>query len=122
VVAGESDGGAGRIWSLSLPAGSRDHAAMKAFREAVVPLKVIVSSAAPREGGADISGLMSAGVPFVDFNQDMSRYFDLHHAADDTLDKIDPAELSQNVAVWAAFLYTVANSDIDFRQLAKESK
>jgi Zn-dependent M28 family amino/carboxypeptidase len=122
VVAGESDGGAGRIWSLNLPAGSRDHAAMKAFREAIVPLKVIASGAPPREGGADISGLIGAGVPFVDFNQDMNRYFDLHHAADDTLDKIDPAELSQNVAVWAAFLYTVANSDIDFRQLAKEAK
>ena len=65
--------------------------------------------------GADISGLIAAGVPFVDFNQDMDRYFDLHHSADDTLDKIDPKELAQNVAVWAAFLYTVANSDVDFR-------
>jgi hypothetical protein len=121
VVAGESDGGAGRIWSLSLPAGSRAHPAMKAFEAAVSPLNVVVNRTAPQSGGADIAGLISAGVPFVDFNQDMSRYFDLHHAADDTLDKIDPAELSQNVAVWAAFLYTVANSDIDFRQF-KDSK
>jgi hypothetical protein len=37
-------------------------------------------------------------------------------AADDTLDKIDPKDLAQNVAVWAAFLYTVADSDIDFRK------
>ena len=59
---------------------------------------------------------MAAGAPFVDFNQDASRYFDLHHSADDTLDKIEPAELAQNVAVWAAFLYTVADSDIDFRK------
>ena len=63
---------------------------------------------------------MGLKVPFVDFNQDASRYFDLHHSADDTLDKIDPKELSQNVAVWAAFLYTVANSDIDFRKTAQE--
>jgi len=115
IVAGESDGGAGRIWSISLPKTATEHPAMTAFKSALPKLKVAVNRAAPNEGGADISGLMALGVPFVDFNQDMNRYFDLHHAADDTLDKIDPAELSQNVAVWAAFLYTVANSDIDFR-------
>jgi hypothetical protein len=115
VVAGESDGGAGRIWSVSTPPAATAHPAMIAFRSALPGMKVAVSRAAPSSGGADISGLIAAGVPFVDFNQDMNRYFDLHHAADDTLDKIDPKELAQNVAVWAAFLYTVANSDVDFR-------
>ena len=115
IVAGESDGGAGRIWSVKIPRAGADHAAMVAFRAALPAMKVAVSRAPPAEGGADISGLMGAGVPFVDFNQDMNRYFDLHHSADDTLDKIDRDELAQNVAVWAAFLYTVANSDVDFR-------
>lgn len=115
IVAGESDGGAGRIWSLSIPPVGAQRAAMKAFVSTLPKLKVAVNRTPPASGGADISGIIAAGVPFVDFNQDMSRYFDLHHAADDTLDKIDPAELSQNVAVWAAFLYTVANSDVDFR-------
>jgi hypothetical protein len=64
---------------------------------------------------------MALGVPFADFTQDATRYFDLHHSADDTLDKVKPDELAQNVAVWAAFLYTVANSDIDFRQPAQEA-
>ena len=71
--------------------------------------------APPRFGGADIVGLIGLGVPFVDFTNDASRYFDLHHSADDTLDKINPADLAQNVAVWASFLYTVANSDVSFR-------
>ena len=115
IVAGESDGGAGRIWSVSTPPAAAGHPAMTAFRAALPKMNVTVSRAPPVSGGADISGLISAGVPFVDFNQDMSRYFDLHHAADDTLDKIDPKELAQNTAVWAAFLYTVANSDVDFR-------
>jgi len=57
-------------------------------------------------------------VPVVDFDQDASRYFDLHHSADDTLDKVDPKKLAQNVAVWASFLRLVADSDIDFRQAA----
>lgn len=115
IVAGESDGGAGRIWSLSTPQAGAGHPAMTAFQSTLPKLKVAVNRTPPRSGGADIAGLIGLGAPFVDFNQDMSRYFDLHHSADDTLDKIDPAELSQNVAVWAAFLYTVANSDIDFR-------
>ena len=37
-------------------------------------------------------------------NQDGTRYFDLHHTPDDTLDKIDPAQLRQNVAAWTAML------------------
>jgi Predicted aminopeptidases len=119
VVVGESDLGAGRIWQVRLPKGSLDHPAMKAFTDSLAPLQVVVSPEPARFGGADVSGLVSAGAPVVDFAQDASRYFDLHHSADDTLDKIDPAELAQNVAVWAAFLHTAANSDIDFRTLAR---
>ena len=37
-------------------------------------------------------------------NQDGTRYFDLHHTPDDTLDKVDPAQLRQNVAAWTAML------------------
>lgn len=122
IVAGESDLGAGQIYSLSLPKGSSETLAMTAFRSVLPGLKVIASTEAPRFGGSDIEGLMGHGVPFVDFNQDATRYFDLHHTADDTTDKVKPDELAQNVAVWAAFLYTVANSDIDFRKLAQQSR
>jgi len=115
IVAGESDLGADRIYSLSLPPPAYAHDAMKAFRASLAPLKVVVLPSPPRQGGSDIAGLIGLKVPFVDFNQDASRYFDLHHSADDTLDKIDPASLAQTVAVWASFLYTVANSDVDFR-------
>ena len=62
------------------------------------------------------------GVPVTEFQQDATRYFDLHHSADDTLDKVDPKELAQNVAVWTAFVYTVADSDIDFRKTATVTK
>jgi hypothetical protein len=115
VVAGESDLGSGRIWSLALPPAGGGHPAMAAFRAALPPLKVVVQGTAPVNGGSDIAGIARLGVPFVDFNQDASRYFDLHHSADDTLDKIDPADMAQNVAVWASFLYAAANSDVDFR-------
>ena len=88
---------------------------MVALRAALPPLKATVNAAPPRSGGSDIAGLMGLKVPFVDFNQDMSRYFDLHHSADDTLDKIDPVALNQAVAAWAATVYMIADSDVDFR-------
>ena len=47
-------------------------------------------------------------IVFIDHHmmpsQDGTRYFDIHHTADDTLDKVDPAQLRQNVAAWTAML------------------
>ncbi|MGH6997419.1 MAG: M20/M25/M40 family metallo-hydrolase, partial [Phenylobacterium sp.] len=122
IVAGESDLGAGEIFNAKLPAGSLTHPAMKAFAAAAVPLKVIISREPAVDGGADVAGLKRMGTPVVEFQQDATRYFDLHHSADDTLDKVDPQELAQNVAVWTAFVYTVADSDIDFRKTASVSQ
>jgi Zn-dependent M28 family amino/carboxypeptidase len=117
IVTGESDEGPGPIWTLNLPKGSADHPAMRSFLRDIGPLKVIVDRAPSSRGGADIAGLMAAGVPLIDLIPDADRYFDLHHSADDTLDKINPADLAQSVAVWTAFISNVANSDIDFRKL-----
>lgn len=122
VLVGESDEGAGVIWKVSLPKGSAGHPAMQAFASALPPLKTFIEDAPSRFGGSDVFPMAAAGAPVVDLHQDASRYFDLHHSADDTLDKIDKGELAQNVAVWTAFLYTVADSDIDFRALAAEAK
>lgn len=118
VLAAESDSGDGPVWQAKLPKGSMDHPAMKAFVGALAPLKVVVSREPATIGGSDVAELIGLGVPTVSLTPDTTRYFDLHHSADDTLDKIDPARLAQSVAVWAAFLYTVADSDIDFRALA----
>ena len=43
-------------------------------------------------------------------------YFDYHHTADDTLDKIDKADIAQNVAAYAAFVWMAANIDGHFRK------
>ena len=68
-------------------------------------------------GGDDIRELQKAGVPVVSLRQDGLDYFDAHHTADDTLDKIDPKQLNQAVAVWSVFTYLAAASDVDFRSL-----
>ena len=47
-------------------------------------------------------------MPAIDLNQDGTRYFDYHHTPDDTLDKVDPVQLRQNVAAWTAMLAVLA--------------
>jgi carboxypeptidase Q len=61
------------------------------------------------ETGADITPLKIAGVPTFSPLQDVRKYFDYHHTAADTLDKIDPRELRENAAVVAVLAYALAN-------------
>jgi hypothetical protein len=60
-------------------------------------------------GGADIGQLLSAGVPVLDLWTDASEYFDLHHTANDTFDKVDPELLRRNVACYAVLAWMVAD-------------
>ncbi|PIB96397.1 M28 family peptidase [Caulobacter sp. X] len=117
VLAGESDEGADNIFALKLPAGAQGTPFATTVANVLSPLKIIVSRDPARGGGADISGLEQAGVPSVEMRQDASRYFDYHHTMDDTLNKVRPNELAQNVAAWTSLIYLVADSDIDFRAL-----
>lgn len=103
-VAAESDFGADRVWrfSTSFDATSKPVADRLAF--ALAPLGVGYSPARAG-GGADIGPVIRAsGVAAIDLSQDGTRYFDLHHTPNDTLDKIDPVQLRQNVAAWTAML------------------
>jgi hypothetical protein len=59
-------------------------------------------------GGADISPLIPARVPFVGVRVDSSRYFDVHHTEADTLDKVDPKDLAQATAAVAWVSYVLA--------------
>jgi len=46
----------------------------------------------------------------IDMKQDATRYFDLHHTANDTLDKVNPENLRQNLAAWVTLVYLTADS------------
>jgi Zn-dependent M28 family amino/carboxypeptidase len=113
VAVSEIDEGADNIWSLSLPAGAAGLPQMRTLAAAIAPLNIFVSPEPARFSGSDVRGLVAAGAPNVTFHQDASRYFDWHHSSEDTLDKIDPAQLAQNVAAWATFLTIVGDSDVD---------
>ena len=60
-------------------------------------------------GGADLNIVRDQKGALVDLQQDGTRYFDLHHTPDDTLDKIDIVQLRQNVAVWTTVIGILAN-------------
>ena len=118
IMAGESDSGADRIYKLQIPKGAAVHPAMKAAARVLTSLSIYLDAVPAVHAGSDIEALEAAGVPVVGLKQDASRYFDYHHTMDDTLDKVRPDELAQNVAAWAAFVYLVADTDIDFRALS----
>ncbi len=61
--------------------------------------------------GADIEPLEKAGVPSFSPIQDSRFYFNYHHTAADTLDKIVPKELAENSAVVAVAAYALANME-----------
>lgn len=58
---------------------------------------------------SDISPLTDLGVPSFGPWYDTRTYFDYHHNAADTFDKVDPTELSENASVMAVLAYGLAN-------------
>jgi carboxypeptidase Q len=65
--------------------------------------------AVKEQAGADIDPLAKLGVPNFSPIQDSRFYFNYHHTAADTLDKIDPRELAENAAINAVLAYALAN-------------
>ena len=64
----------------------------------------------PNGGGADIGpSVRAANIPSMSLDVDRSNYFTIHHTPADTMDKIDPTEVAQNVAAIAVMAYVVAD-------------
>ena len=104
--ASESDFGAGLIW--------RFDAADQVLLDAAMPVLKrlgIARGPAATSGGPDITPLQNAGVPIFRLMQNGTDYFDTHHTADDTLDRINPLKLRQNVAAWAVVTWLAAELD-----------
>jgi Zn-dependent M28 family amino/carboxypeptidase len=110
IFASESDFGAGAIWQFDT--GNQDF--LGQLKPVLDELNIALGTATA-DGGPDMIPIAQLGVPVVRLRQDGSDYFDYHHTANDTLDKVNPETLKQNVAAWAAIYYTAANSDHVFR-------
>lgn len=114
----ESDFGADRVWRVDYGLPDSAEGVKARLNAALAPLGIAPSRDAA-SGGPDFGPLVATGVTALDLQQDGTRYFDLHHTPEDTLDKIDPVQLRQNVAAWTAMLAIMANAP---EELAKSAK
>jgi hypothetical protein len=106
---GESDFGADRVWRFETKLNAAAAPLAGRLAAALSPLGITRDSGSA-SAGADLGPWVRTGTNGIDLDQDGLRYFDVHHTADDTLDKIDPDQLAQNVAAWTAMLAIVANA------------
>ena len=103
IYASESEFGARAIWRFDT-----DNPVLMEAAMPVLEMLGIEKGEAASSGGPDIGPLQDKGVRIFRLRQDGTDYFDYHHTADDTLDKIDPDQLRQNVAAWAVVSYLAA--------------
>ena len=106
----ETDGGAGHPVGLYLKAKS-EVKAMLAPVAAILQESGAGALKLTEHAGADIEPLDKAGVPTFAPIQDNRFYFNYHHTAADTLDKIVPKELAETSAVVAVTAYALANAE-----------
>ena len=104
VLAMEADLGAGPVWRIQSHVAEADLPWVRQIQKIVAPLGVTIGEN-QTQGGSDVAPLHALGVPLLGLNLDATEYFDHHHSANDTLDKVDPAKLRQSVAVYAVAAY-----------------
>jgi len=106
----ETDGGAGHPLGLNIK-GKPEVKKMLAPVAAILQQSGAGTLDLVEHCGADIEPLEKAGVPAFSPIQDSRFYFNYHHTAADTLDKIAPKELAENSAVVAVVAYALANME-----------
>ncbi|MCK9537675.1 M28 family peptidase [Dokdonella sp.] len=114
VLGSESDLGADRIYRMTATVKPEARAAITQMAEVLKPLGIEYDAGAPGWGGSDLSAVHAVGMAALSLHQDATRYFDWHHSANDTLDKIDPEQLRQNVAAYVVAAYLAAQAKGDF--------
>lgn len=113
-VAAESDFGAGPVYEISARVSDEAWPVIEAIQAELEPLGIAMGGRSQTSGGPDFSPMSRYGLAAVRLSQDGTRYFDYHHTENDTLDKIDPAEMAQNVAAYAVLAWLAAQSPVDF--------
>jgi carboxypeptidase Q len=73
-------------------------------------------------GGSDLSPLRAAGVPVMDVQQDATSYFDVHHTANDTLERISKDDIDQAAAAYAVAAFKAADSAEGFGRVPEEKR
>jgi carboxypeptidase Q len=113
VMAYEADLGGDRVYGATFRAGSSATTIIRDLLAPLAPLGVATATAGG-SAGADLGPIASQGVPTAELLQDLTRYFDFHHAPTDTMAALDRNQLQQATAATAVFAYQLARSDADF--------
>ena len=108
-LAAESDFGADRVWRFETNLPDTAKAVGDRLAVLLAPIGVVRGTGVGGDG-TDVGPMLKTGVPAIDLNQSGLRYFDWHHTPEDTLDRIDPEQLRQNVAAWTTLLAAVADA------------
>lgn len=113
VLAVESDSGG--FSPVGFDTGAKDPAAANHLRTHVTDIATLlraigVRKVSPGHGGSDIGPMEPLGVPQIGLDVDNRTYFDIHHTEADTLDKVDPAQLADDVAAVAVLAYIAADA------------
>lgn len=109
-MAMEADFGDGRVYRVDTPLLADRRAELDPLLAALGRLGIAVGE--PRaNGGPDLRGIAAQGATLLDLKQDGNRYFDYHHTAGDTLDKVDPASIRQVTSAFALTGWYFARSD-----------
>lgn len=114
VILAEPDVGQGPVISFRTGVANPDDPSLKRIRAALAALGIVAGDNRSR-GDSDMEPIAEAGVPAATLLLNADDYFDLHHTADDTLDKIKPERLNQSTAAYTVFAYLAAELDGDYR-------
>lgn len=109
IYGAESDFGGGRIYQLSSRVRTEALPVVDQIYAVLQPLGLERGNN-EAGGGADFSAMRDLGMPILGLNQDGSSYFDYHHTAADTLDKLNATDLDFNVAVYATVAWLGAQA------------
>lgn len=115
----ESDFGAGRIYALQAGVSTSTWTVLEQIGKVLQPLGIAIDKSGGGPG-PDIGAMAELGMPWAELAQDGTDYFDYHHTANDTLNRIDPKALDQQVAAYAVLTYLAAETDIDFTSAPKK--
>jgi Zn-dependent M28 family amino/carboxypeptidase len=111
VLAAEADLGSGKILRFASRVRAEALPWIERLAELLQPLGIERRGNEAR-GGADLIPLAAAGVPLADLDPDATRYFDVHHSANDTLDKVDAKGLDQAVAAYLVLAMFAAEAPV----------
>lgn len=108
IAAIESDLGAGHPLGFQAKAPPAAILMLQPMAKVLAPIGANLMTPSVDDVGADIASLSTLGVPTFGETQDGRVYFNYHHTAADTLDKVVPRELRENVAAMAVLAFTLA--------------